>query len=79
MRPILLTNGHKSHINIDVIDRCRSNDVIFFCLPPHTSHAWQPLNVAVFKSFKDVFSKRVRALFLRKRISLLRRGNFPEL
>ena len=31
-RPILLlTDGHKSHINIDVIDLCRSNDVILFC------------------------------------------------
>ena len=31
-RPIiLLTDGHKSHINIDVIDLCRSNDVIHFC------------------------------------------------
>ena len=32
LRPILLlTDGHKSHINIDVIDLCRSNDVILFC------------------------------------------------
>ena len=31
-RPILLlTDGHKSHINIDVIDLGRSNDVILFC------------------------------------------------
>ena len=35
-RPILLlTDGHKSHININVIDLCRSNDVILFGFP-HT-------------------------------------------
>ena len=44
-RPILLlTDRHKSHINIDVIDLCRSNDVILFCLAPHTTHALQPLD-----------------------------------
>ena len=79
-RPILLlTDGHKSHINIDVIDLCRSNDVILFCWPPHITHALQPLDVAVFKSLK-MFSLRQSELFLsQKRISLLRRGNFPEL
>ena len=41
-RPILLlTDGHKSHINNDVTDLCHRNDVILFCLPPHTTHAWQ--------------------------------------
>ena len=59
---LLLTDGHKSHINIDVIDLCRSNDVILFGLPPHTTHALQPLDVAVFKSLNDVFSETVRAL-----------------
>ncbi len=48
---ILLTDGHKTYINIDVIDICRENDVTLFCLPPHTTHALQPLDVAVSKSF----------------------------
>ena len=53
-RPVLLlTDGHKSHINLDVIDVCRENNIILFCLPPHTTHALQPLDVAVFKSLKD--------------------------
>ena len=45
---ILLTDGHKTHTNIDVIDVCRENDITLFCLPPHTTHALQPLDVAVF-------------------------------
>ena len=75
-RPILLlTDGHKSHVNIDVIDLCRSNDVILFRLPLHTTHALQPLDVAVFKSLKDAFSKRVRALsFTKKNFIVTKRG-----
>ena len=73
-RPIpLLTDGHKSYINIDVIDLCRSNDVILFCLTPLTTHALQSLDVPVFKSLEMFFSKTVGALLL------LRRGNFTEL
>jgi len=52
--PVLLfTDGHMSHISLDVIDLCQKNEIILFCLPPHTTHALQPLDVAVFKSLKD--------------------------
>ena len=63
------------HINIDVIDVCRENDVILFCLPPHTTHALQPLDVSVFKSLKDSFAKAVRALSFTRKFLLYRRGN----
>lgn len=36
-------------------------------LPPHTTHALQPLDVAVFKSLKDSFAKSVRALSFTKK------------
>ena len=68
-RPVfLLTDGYKSHINLDVIDVCRENNIILFFLSPHTTHALQPLDVAVFKSLKDCFAKCVRAFsFTKKR------------
>ena len=31
---VLFVDGHASHINTDVIDLARDNDVILFCLPP---------------------------------------------
>ena len=43
-RPVVLfVDGHASHINLDVIDLARDNDVILFCLPPHTTDTLQPL------------------------------------
>lgn len=53
-------------MTIDVIDLCRENEIILFCLPPHTTHALQPLDVAVFKSLKDQYSKTVRNLTFAK-------------
>ena len=80
LRPILLlTDGHKSLINIDVIDLCRSNDVILFMLTSTHYPCVTASGCSCFWSLKDFFSKTVRALFSRKRISLLRRGSFPEL
>ena len=58
LRPVLLVlDGHGSHITIDVIEHARSNDIHLLCLPSHTSHILQPLDVGVFKSFKTFFSK----------------------
>ena len=57
-RPILLIqDGHHSHVSIELIELARANDVHLLCLPAHTSHLLQPLDVGVFKSFKSNFNK----------------------
>ena len=43
------------------------NEVILFCLPPHTTHALQPLDASVFKSLKSHFGETVHALSLAKK------------
>ena len=61
LRPVLLVlDGHGSHITIDVIEYARSKEIHPLCLPSHTSHILQPLDVGVFKSFKSFFSKPCR-------------------
>ena len=53
-------------MTLDLIDLCRANGVIPFCLPPYTTHALQPLDDAIFKSN---FFKSVCALcFIKKKI-----------
>ena len=78
-RPVLLlVDGHKSHINLDVIDLCRQNDVILFCLPPHTTHALQPLDVSVFKSLKDRYAKAVQSLSFTKKNFIVTKRDFSK-
>ena len=56
-RPVLLLyDGHASHISLELIDYAILHEVIVVCLPAHSSHLLQPLDVAVFKSFKVFFS-----------------------
>ena len=80
-RPImLLIDGHASHITIEAIDSCQANNIILLpCLPPHTTHALQPLDVAVFKSLKDRFSKAVRSLSFTKKNFVVTKREFSKI
>ena len=63
------SNGsrHARHITLNVIDLARENDVILFCLPPHTTHTLQPLIVLFFKSLKSNFRRVMHALSFAKK------------
>ena len=53
-RPLLLLlDGHSSHFQLEVIRYAKTSEVIVFCLPPHKTHASQPLDVAVFGPLKQ--------------------------
>ena len=48
----LICDGHESHITGDFIGHCVRNKIALLCLPPHSSHLTQPLDVAVFGPLK---------------------------
>lgn len=78
-RPLLLlVDGHKSHITLDLIDSARSNNITIFCLPPHCTHALQPLDVAVFKSLKAHFSRSLYAWCFTKRDFVVTKRDFAR-
>lgn len=53
-RPLLLLlDGHSSHFEPNTIDHAREKGVIIFCLPPHTTHECQPLDVSLFGALKS--------------------------
>ena len=53
-RPLLLIlDGHSSHYQPELVPYAKEKDVILFCLPPHTTHESQPLDISVFKPLKQ--------------------------
>lgn len=45
---LLILDGHLAHTrNLDVIDKARENNVTILCLPPHSTHRMQPLDVSL--------------------------------
>lgn len=56
---LLILDNHSSHLNLNAIDLARENGVIMLSVPPHTTHKLQPLDVAIFKSFKSAFENSI--------------------
>jgi hypothetical protein len=48
-------DGHSSHKSLEAVDFCEKNGIILLCLPPHTTHRLQPLDVSYFRSFKRYY------------------------
>lgn len=56
-RPLLLIfDGHKSPVNLEVVEAARKQAVILLCLPPHCSHILQPLDGGLFALLKRRFA-----------------------
>ena len=55
-RRLLTMDGHGSHITADLIALCMENAIDILILPPHCSHALQPLDVSVFSPLKKALA-----------------------
>ena len=53
---LLLYDGHKSHVNLGIIEWAKQEHVVLFVLPAHTSHVLQPLDVGCFGPFERIFN-----------------------
>ncbi|THH14570.1 hypothetical protein EUX98_g9594 [Antrodiella citrinella] len=63
-KPILLLyDGHSSHSTHDIIEAALANNIILFCLPPHTTHRLQPCDVGAFSPLKRAWSSRCNIVF----------------
>ena len=61
---LLILDGHGSHLNIDIINLCEENNIHLYCLPPHTTHMFQPHDVVIFCPMKAHFNKITQNLKL---------------
>jgi hypothetical protein len=59
---LLILDGHGSHTTPEFDEYCAQNKIITLCMPPHTSHLLQPLDVACFGPFKQAYSRLVQDL-----------------
>ena len=57
-RPLLLLlDGHSSHFTLELVQTAAEQDVVIFCLPPHTTADSQPLDTSVFGPLKSYWSQ----------------------
>ena len=59
---MLVINGHGSHLSAEFDRFCKERDIITLCMPSHSSHLLQPLDVGCFSPLKRAYSRQVRVL-----------------
>ena len=74
---LLILDGHESHLNQDFKDYCLEHKVLTLCMPPHSSHILQPLDVVCFSPLKRKYSQRVRDLARRRVFHINKEGFLP--
>ncbi|KAK6222045.1 transposase [Colletotrichum tabaci] len=59
---LLILDGHESHHSVDFELYCKEQNIITLCMPPHSSHKLQPLDVGCFSPLKRAYSQEIEVL-----------------
>lgn len=59
---LLILDGHGSHLTDRMIELAIKHNVHLFCLPPHTTHHLQPLDVGVFGPLQRQWEEKCDAV-----------------
>jgi hypothetical protein len=59
---MLILDGYESHHSADFETYCQEQKIITVCMPPHSSHLLQPLDVGCFGPLKQSYGREVEKL-----------------
>ena len=59
---LLILDGHSSHATPKFDQYCTENKIITLCMPAHTSHLLQPLDVGCFSPLKRAYGHEIQEL-----------------
>jgi hypothetical protein len=59
---LLILDGHESHESLDFKLYCENHQIITICMPPHSSHLLQPLDVGCFSPLKKAYGDQIQHL-----------------
>ena len=76
---VLFVDGHISHVSIELIQLARERGVVLFCLPSHTTHVLQPLDVAVYGPVKKSWRKILKEYKMETCAAKVDKTVFPSL
>ncbi|CDM38452.1 Probable transposable element [Penicillium roqueforti FM164] len=72
-----ILDGHGSHLTPKFDQICEDNDIIPICMPPHSSHLLQPLDIGCFAVLKRSYGRLVETI-IRHRINHIDKLDFLE-
>ena len=76
---VLMSDGHRSHIIIPVLEWVVAHNIELFVLPAHTSHLLQPLDVACFGPLQRIYNSECHKFIRSNPYSNITRYHIAEL
>ena len=76
---LLVLDGHSSHESLSLLELAESQDIHIMSLPPHTTHALQPLDKAVFGPFNKAYNKVCSEYLSASPVNVVNKWTFPYL
>ncbi|TVY62522.1 hypothetical protein Focb16_v004332 [Fusarium oxysporum f. sp. cubense] len=74
---LLILDGHESHHSANFQIYCEENNIITLCMPPHSSHLLQPLDVGCFGPLKKAYGREIEQLIRRSITHISKTEFFP--
>ena len=59
---LLIIDGHESHSSVEFQNICQEEKIITLCMPAHSSHLLQPLDVGLFSPLKRAYGDQISGL-----------------
>ncbi|CAF1611066.1 unnamed protein product, partial [Didymodactylos carnosus] len=79
-KPILLIlDGHTSHRRVRTTELAISNGIVLLCIPPHSTHIFQPLDVTFFKPIKQKYREILAEYYAASGYEKVSKSIFPSL
>ena len=72
---LLFIDGYESYNLLDFQKYCKDNKIVTLCMPLHSSHLLQPLNVGCFAPLKQAYRRQVESL-MRTQINYITKQEF---
>lgn len=76
---LLILDGHSSHETFALLELAESQNIHIISLPPHTTHALQPLDKAVFGPFNRAYNKACSEYLSASPVNAVNKWTFPHL
>ena len=74
---LLIVDGHTSHFSTEFIQQCESNFIELFCIPPHTTHILQPMDVGLFAPLQYHYARGIEEFFRNHDEAINKRNFIP--
>ena len=76
---VLFFDGHHSHLSVNLLKTAKDRNIHLVCIPAHTSHILQPLDVGVYGPMKSAWRRILKSHKMVTRATNVTKQVFPAL